>query len=666
MKTYSSPLPKEERLNNEKRLRQMRETLNSISFGDECWLDKYTQWHADPRNQFVGILLNIDPFNLPIAGDNMTFDYDDRDCQIYVEMISMAFFICCALKEHEQKTVETMYTHKNAEVKKESVQRYFQFIETCKKKTGVNLAVVLLNSEAERQSVFYSSVKYFDSYVYFDGLREILRMDTTEAVYLQYTQWRITRDKDVLKSLLGSIAAYLNRYFYAYEEFDPEIGLSKGIAGLPIYRKLETIGQWIKMIVFHTEGIFTEYKKRNWLNPTDQMMDSIHIPNQISKFTMLGFMNQNREDDRKTVQQKANCANSYIIWVKTADVITIFCDIFRILQKGTEKELRQINMTPERVLEQFDYLCKLRCRYISYLFEHSAFYEANRDIFNPLVLAAEEQGAKAIAATVDDVLELTSRVLSDNIPGLMKAKQEYIAKISVYITEEQEHLIEEHTLRVAEKMKEKISKLSSFDVLYRSISDDFKTYAATLFNYPQILYSLVSAEYLYQEYILNQQAIQKFDYSCISILYYMALEDFVNKLVYTPYLNAVLIPETNTVFSTKARGYLGKLKKYVKDWSTQTFKSACELGPLGFLLEGINNEPKFNSFLKSQYPNIDIQRISQLGSNLRTVAQCRNDAAHGGNIISFQTAKQDKINVYESAGISQTRGLIKEFLEILI
>ncbi len=559
-----------------------------------------------------------------------------------------------------------MYTHKNPEVKKESAQRYFQFVEACKKKPGINLAVVLLNSEAERQSVFYSPTKYFDSYVYFDGLREILRTDTTEAIYLQYTQWRITRDKDVFKSLLGSIAAYLNRYFYAYEEGDPKIGLSKGIAGLPIYRKLETIGQWIKMIVFYTEGICTEYKKRNWLKPTDQMMDSIHIPNRISKFTMLGFMNQNREDDKKTVQQKSICANSYIIWVKTADVITIFCDIFRILQKGTEKELRRINMTPASVLEQFDTLCKLRGRYISYLFEHSAFYEANRDIFNPLVLAAEEQGAKAIAATVDDVLELTSRVLSDDITGLMNAKQDYIAKISIYITEDQEHLIEEHTLRVAEKMKEKISKLSSFDALYSSISDDFKPYAGMLLSYPKILYSLVSAEYLYQEYILNQQAIQKFDYSCISILYYMALEDFVNKLVYAPYLNAVLIPDTNTVFSTKARGYLGKLKKYVKDWSTQTFKSACELGPLGFLLEGINNEPKLDSFLKSQYPNIDIQRISQLGSNLRTVAQYRNAAAHGGNIISFQTAKQDKLNVYESSGISQIRGLIKELLEILV
>ncbi len=103
MKINSSPLPEEEGLINEKRVEQMRKTLSSISYGDENWLDKYSQWHTDPCNQFVGILLNIDPFKLPIAGDNMTFDYDDRDCQIYVEMISMAFFICSALKNTSRR-----------------------------------------------------------------------------------------------------------------------------------------------------------------------------------------------------------------------------------------------------------------------------------------------------------------------------------------------------------------------------------------------------------------------------------------------------------------------------------------------------------------------------------------------------------------------------------
>jgi len=59
-------------------------------------------------------------------------------------------------------------------------------------------------------------------------------------------------------------------------------------------------------------------------------------------------------------------------------------------------------------------------------------------------------------------------------------------------------------------------------------------------QYPNIFSSLVSAEYLYQQYVEHSAANPNFDYSCISIMYYMSLEVFLNKMVYTPYANNVL------------------------------------------------------------------------------------------------------------------------------
>ena len=59
-------------------------------------------------------------------------------------------------------------------------------------------------------------------------------------------------------------------------------------------------------------------------------------------------------------------------------------------------------------------------------------------------------------------------------------------------------------------------------------------------KYPKLFNSLVSAEYLYKQYVAGKEPNEQFDYSCISIMYYMALEDFANKLVYIPYAKDVL------------------------------------------------------------------------------------------------------------------------------
>ena len=51
----------------------------------------------------------------------------------------------------------------------------------------------------------------------------------------------------------------------------------------------------------------------------------------------------------------------------------------------------------------------------------------------------------------------------------------------------------------------------------------------------------------YANDLKGHEEIDRFDYSCVSILYYMALEDFANKLIYIPYLNDVLTPNAEDV-----------------------------------------------------------------------------------------------------------------------
>lgn len=109
-----------------------------------------------------------------------------------------------------------------------------------------------------------------------------------------------------------------------------------------------------------------------------------------------------------------------------------------------------------------------------------------------------------------------------------------------FTTEEQEEKLDELTNQIVEKIKEALSKKDLYDELYGAVTEDFSAYASVLMKHPKIFSSLVSAEYLYKQYIDKQDANEKFDYSCISIMYYMALEDFANKLVYIPYYKEIL------------------------------------------------------------------------------------------------------------------------------
>lgn len=658
-----SELTSEERAAANQTSQLIRATLEGIVFDGESWLERFNAWNDDEHNRLVGLLYNIDPYNLEIAGDNMAFDYMDADCPLLANIISMALFTCISFKEHEKNTIAKVFSEKNPDTRVQIINEYFKFIDSSMKNTGINKVIVLMNDEAERQSVFYSRYRYYDSYVHFDALREVLRGETVESIYLQYTLWRLTQDKQSLKKLVSQIKNYLKTYYYAFE--DPELDFSRLLEGLPISRKLEIITRWMELIGFYTKGIFEEYQKREWLSASDQIMDAYHTPNQISRFALLNCKSKNRDDDDKTVLQKAICGSSYIIWVKTADIYTILCDLFRILYGKSEQDLKRMSLSKKTVLAQFDTLCKVRNNYISFIFRHSAFYEASREKFSLSGLKAEEESAKIITSSIDDLLDVTSSIVDDDIAGLMSAKQRYLSRISSYLAVDYRAQLGQYMDQVAAKMKEKLSKLAAFDTIFSSVSDDFLPFASLWVRHKEILYSLVSAEYLYGEYIKGHEEIDRFDYSCVSILYYMALEDFANKLLYIPYMNDVLIPNAEDVIRKKAPGYVTDSKYYVGNWKLCQFKGTLEIGPMGYLLEGIDRLPKLEEYLKIKYPNINTTSVKRFGTSLLSIKDRRNEAAHGGNLIRYSDAKEDKENVYFSNEAEEIRGLIKALLEML-
>lgn len=628
------------------------------------WLEAYNQWCNEEKNQFFSLLMIKDPFNPSCAGDSYTYDRANPDHMVDLDIISMSVFLSEHLMNLSKDVFSQVRTERNRDKKVSLMNSYFGIVDSIVNSHELAGCIVTLNRAAEKQMVLQGACSV-DLYVCFYSLRELLRKETTESLYLLYTYWRITKSRKILKNLINAIIDYIRVYFEDFDH-DPEMHLHYPLDGLMTVKKLAVVSHWLEIIAFHTDGIFDKYKGLNWLAPTDTMVDDIVETAQISKFEMLNYKRVFINDDNETVRKKAIGNHGYATWIKTVDVMHIFYYVCQVLCYLSEEDLNKMNTTKAAMIELYDNMTKIKNYYTGKVFFHQVYFELERKYVDSQVLNALEEDAQLLADSADDVIAFVEAISSDDIENLMQAKQRYIDRLKNFTTEEQEEKLDKLTVQIVEKVKTAISKKDIYDELYAAVSDEFAPYLSALAKFPSIFSSLVSAEYLYKQYVEGQEPRENFDYSCISIMYYMSLEDFLNKLVYIPYMKKVL----STVDRREAKAYNWKTNtgwmKYVSDytkfWKKGKPKDSCEIGVLGFLLEGIEEEEYLQKFFAEQYHVTDIKHIKSYGELLKSKASRRNQAAHGGNYLKYEDVCVDKENIYDV--VNEYRGMILELLEI--
>ena len=631
----------------------------------ENWLDLYEKWGEDEKNQFSSLLMVTDSFNLSCAGDCYSYDSFDKSHMVDLDILKMSVFLSEHLRQLSIEVFEKVRKERNGEKIVSIIECYFAIVDGIANSHELAGCIVTLNEAAEKQMVLQGA-RSVDLYVCFYSLRELLRKETTESLFLLYTYWRITNLRENLKNLVDAIIDYIQVYFDDFNR-DPQMHLYYPLDGLMIVKKLAVISHWLEIIAFHTNGIFDKYKDLKWFAPVDMTADEIVETAQISKFEMLNYKRVFINDDNETVRKKAIGNHGYAIWIKTVDVMHIFCDVCQVLCYLSEDELKKMNTTKAAMLELYDNVTKIRNYYTSKVFFHQVYFELERKYFDSRVTNALEEDAKLLSESVDDVLAFVEAISSDDIENLMQAKINYIARLKEFTTKEQEQKLDELTAQIVEKIKIAVSKKDIYDELYASVSSEFEPYLTVLAKFPNIFCSLVSAEYLYKQYVENCEPRENFDYSCISIMYYMSLEDFLNKLVYIPYAKEVL----STVEKEEVQNYNRKQnvgwKKYVSDytkfWKNGKPKDSCEIGVVGFLFNGIDEEEYFQKFLVDRFGIVDVEAIKTFGKTLKDKAKRRNDAAHGGNYLKYKDVCEDKGNVYDV--VNEYRGMILELLELI-
>lgn len=643
--------------NNRKLNKQLHEALDKV-YSEQMWAETYAQWRENPENGYHTLLSIKDPFSLNNAGDSISLT-DDIESQIFFDNLCMAAYFSNAMSKYIKDIIHMIYSERNPSVKIQILEKYFEFVDECKNDQALASVIGILYNAAKEQSVLQGKHS-IDLQIAYIQLYEIYRMYSVEAIYLRFSYWRLQQKKSSLRILLSSIIEYVKTYFYAYNE-DPDIRLDYNTEGLTNIKKLLILQHWFKHITFHTKGIFDEYKKREWLLPIDQLVDEFILINQITKFEMLRYASVFSGNDEKTIVQKANCNHSYGVWIKTTDIVTILCDITERLYHSSDETIKKMYSSKKELLDLYDNMLKIKDEYTNIVFDHRAYYQSERRQFNQQVLDAQEQDALLIGQSIDDVLQLTKGFLSDDIDELMQAKQKYISHLSIFMSDDQEQMIDEMMDKIVDKIKRTVRDLNIYENMYEAISEDFKAYAQYFYKYPDIFCSLVSAEYLYKKYVEGKSPNDRFDYSCISIMYYKALEDFTNQLVYAPYAINVLDPNKKKV-RNEFEKYISHPSKFW-DRRNRCYKKTVEIGVLGKLFLNLNTETEFVSFLKRRFEFVNVEKLINYGSKLERIAPRRNEAAHGGNLVTYDDAFNDKKEVYNT--VDEYRGLIMELFDVL-
>jgi hypothetical protein len=196
-----------------------------------------------------------------------------------------------------------------------------------------------------------------------------------------------------------------------------------------------------------------------------------------------------------------------------------------------------------------------------------------------------------------------------------------------------------------------------------------------------VISTLSTAEKLYADFIYDKKAIPGFDYSCISILYFQALENLLNITIYEPYLKDYLNPNRVGIYNCYQNripnDYLpfernrNNMSFYFARYNSaelSRFKEEMTLGSFPYIFQNTGCLTRLSEFLRKifQCDRLNQELLYQLGDDLSYIARRRNDAAHGSKILDDKSVVEDRTLVYVSspAYSKQIRAVIFTFLSL--
>ncbi len=361
------------------------------------------------------------------------------------------------------------------------------------------------------------------------------------------------------------------------------------------------------------------------------------------------------------------------------------------------KKLKQIRETIEKAYSQMDYP-QLELEE----------YRKEKGYDTEIIADKERKEEKIRNAQTNETLissleEIVEAVKNQDIKHLFEAKNRIRIKIAdCPECEAKEQLAERIDLIVAELCKAFVNCCEK----NADVFDETKSSLVRLLGEhsmrlpPNALNTLTTAEMLYNKYAIAENAIKEyaekgFDYSSISALYYQAFEEAYNEMIWKPYADWInqQLDETaddpsiiNKLYWEYLPGSKENVDKYYfpkigsQKEDPRRVVTYCVFGTFYHLLNVVSKQstaPTFREWFSrlAGYDRVtdmleDKEFMNVLGGFKDTVYKAtpnRNNASHGGSIISKEQCCQDKRTVLSELETvrDNSLGLIQQLLVII-
>ena len=613
-------------------------------------------------------------------------DYQNEEDSLLVDNVNRALFYIRKVYFGRQDICEKMYLEKLPDHKREIIlNEYFSGLQDFK---STNIVYEVLQQAASLGMVLWNDFECVDLYNWFELADSLAERYSVEDVYLYFSLWRLTAEKKYMNKTIKAADEFFVQYLYVFSQMPGASKLIERVHDGKIFERLAIVISKFLIAIKGTKILYSRamdygtWSEDRFVKAID---DETIITRNSSFYSLLLLRALNPDKDDEYIKDFISLSNVYRALVKANDILIIFTEILRMFYEFDDAELTRYMVSKDDVETLYRLSLLIKDNYQEEVFRNQTFFGTKRKRYNLERISIEEtknaelakqaamyqsvideiekKNAGTIREIIDDQLELTSGFLKNDIDSLMRAKQNYLSKIEYYATDIQIQKLEVFIGQLKKRLEEAIANEYDYSNFYELISDDFKKYADRLFKYPSLLNCLASAEFLYNRFISQKGEQKDFDYSCVSIMYYMSLEEFINKLLYMPYKRKVLDPHKAELFSSKK--FLYKPNNYIRN---QDLKESCELGPLAYLLKNIKRTEALVKFIDDEFGvgKERLDAIEKFGQDLLNHKDNRNNAAHGGTNITYDTAKGDKTIVYPHEQLDNIRGLLKDFLKLFL
>ncbi|NLJ41761.1 MAG: hypothetical protein GX352_09185 [Clostridiales bacterium] len=466
-------------------------------------------------------------------------------------------------------------------------------------------------------------------------------------VYILFGEWIISREDNVLDSLLKLVYDSLLLNMSTNPGHD-----KSSVTGLQ--SSLSYLGKVVNII-----SIFFERY--------EEQIESISYSGAFKSLNALKnstFVNNARTNSMDISDLTEESIALYLI--NFLEPLTVVNAVLKILKDDYDRAYAK--KRDKHLLKDISVLRKINNGFNNYYGTIIDIFYINSSHFrNEHLLIVD--GTRTVTLFLKKVLMTLKEQADPDILDVINFKRENIIRLNVDddIMED----IEDILSLLSDILNSQCSKKDDYHRIFSDTKAECEAYKAILDE--STLKTLATAEYLYDRFITNSQENDLKDYSCISIMYYRALEDALNKLIYFPYRDNVLANNLDTIRDSynkrQVNNFLpGKDPRYYLDNFGSPrikFKAHLMMGNFRMLFISIRGLPEFGAFLSRIFKdaNLDLGELQDYGASLGEAAKKRNNSAHGGQIIDMETAKTDRSYVYAKDISKEYKVLLLKLLD---